>query len=463
MVGQIQRSVARKGLSLHCSNLIKEIVASKTNSKTRSKKLSKAYLSASRIALGISIERLCHRTIPKSLTSKSGVLSLFHEDLEAIAYAREPEQQSAMTKSLIQYIDDNYKAISEEDLGGISELISGHMVVWEKGEIKFEHNPSRRGFGKIYTPFDVTHHMCNQISKDLISKAESKESLFSMRVLDPAVGSGAFTAQLVRLLWKKAKRKWKLKNENEFRKNVCEFMIHGCDIDREALQLAKAVMWISAGCPENGLKLNFSNSDSLKIGPCQNIKQWKKVTSFEVGSGYDAVMGNPPYVRVKSTEISKFSTKDCRNLYSAFTELSINLLNSSGSFLFIVPQSFVVSNDAESLRRFVLKQDAEFRLQVFDSVPDFLFDQGKIESNSNTSINQRTAMIYLNRRKPRALYTSPLLRWRRSERNELFKKLKQVKIKDTDLVNGKIPMLENKSDLSVLGSFESRNIQLAIN
>ena len=99
--------------------------------------------------------------------------------------------------------------------------------------------------------------MCNKISKDLISKAESKESLFSMRVLDPAVGSGAFTAQFVRLLWKKAKRKWKLENENEFRKNVCEFMIHGCDIDKEALQIAKAVMWISAGCPEDGLELNF--------------------------------------------------------------------------------------------------------------------------------------------------------------------------------------------------------------
>ena len=137
-------------------------------------------------------------------------------------------------------------------------------------------------------------------------------------------------------------------------------------------------------------------------------------------------------------------------MYSAFTELSINLLNSSGSFLFIVPQSFVVSNDAECLRRFVLKQDAEFRLQVFDSVPDFLFDQGKIESNSNTSINQRTAMIYLNRRKPRALYTSPLLRWRRSERNELFNRLRQVKIKDADLVNGKIPMLESKTDLRLL-------------
>ena len=128
--------------------MIKEIVALKTNSKTRSKSSPK-YLSASRIALGISIERLCHRIIPKSLTSKSEALSLFHEDLEAIAYARKPEQQSAMTKSLIQYIDDNHKAISEEDLGGISELISGHMVAWKGEEIKFEHNPSRRALAKF--------------------------------------------------------------------------------------------------------------------------------------------------------------------------------------------------------------------------------------------------------------------------------------------------------------------------
>ena len=452
MVDQIQRSVARKGLTRHCSNLIKEIIASKSNTKTGNAKLAKLYRSASRIALGVSIERLTNHTIPKSLTTQTGALSLFSDELDHIASARVREQQSVMTKSLIKFIDYNRNFISEEDLGGISELISGHIAVWEGGDVQFKHNPVRRGAGKIYTPFDVTSYMCELISKDLVLRAESITSLLSMRVLDPAIGSGAFTAQFVRVLWRKAKKKWKLENEdeNEFRKSVCELMIHGCDIDDEALDLAKAVMWISAGCPKNGLTLNFFNGDSLKTGPCPDIKQWGKYTNFDVGTGYDAVFGNPPYVRVRPSEISKFSTNRCRNLYSAFTELSINLLNNEGSFSFIVPQSIVVSNDADCLRKYLLKQAAEIRLQIFDSVPDFLFDQGKIESNSNTSINQRTAIIYLNRRKPHSLYTSPLLRWRRKERNDLFNQLKQVKIKDSDLICGKIPMLENKSDLNLL-------------
>ena len=46
--------------------------------------------------------------------------------------------------------------ISEEDLGGISELFSGHKAIWENGVVKLIHNKERRDAGKIYTPYDVT-------------------------------------------------------------------------------------------------------------------------------------------------------------------------------------------------------------------------------------------------------------------------------------------------------------------
>ena len=87
-------------------------------------------------------------------------------------------------------------------------------------------------------------------------------------------------------------------------------------------------------------------------------------------------------------------------------------------------------------------------MQIFDSVPDFLFDQGKIESNTNTNINQRTTILLLNRNEKNSIYTSPLLRWRRrEERGDLFRNLSQIRTKN-DIHNGAIPMLENKQDLS---------------
>ena len=225
-------------------------------------------------------------------------------------------------------------------------------------------------------------------------------------------------------------------------------MIHACDIDEEAIVLAEAVLWISSECPEQGLDLNLRIINSLGAGACQDITTWADYTGFEINEGYSAILGNPPYVRVSANSLDGFDTKRCKNMYAAFTELSINLLDRNGLFCFIVPQSIVGSKETQSLRDLLLAQDGELTFQVFDSVPDFLFDQGKIESNSNTSINQRTTIISLNKFAQKSLHTSPLLRWRRrEERDILFQSLKQLQINEADLDDGKVPMLESKEDL----------------
>ena len=46
--------------------------------------------------------------------------------------------------------------------------------------------------------------------------------------------------------------------------------------------------------------------------------------------------------------------------------------------------------------------------------------------------------------------TSPLLRWRRTEeRDILFRSINQIRIRQSDVIEGIIPMLENKEDLKV--------------
>ena len=448
---QLERSFARKELTRKCSKAIIHLVQHNTNSSSSQEKIYQAYISASRITLGVAVEALTDKEIPVELVSENQVLSLFNSDIKQIInFRKESLKTPKDVKSLKIFIKKNRKTISEEDLGGISELFSGHKAIWENGVVKLIHNKERRDAGKIYTPYDVTEFMCYSIVKNLISKFETIEQLFQSRVLDPAVGSGAFCSQFVRLLWKSSKRKWRLDNEKEFRIRVCEDMIHACDIDNQALQLAKVVMWISAGCPESNLSLNFSLVDSLAAGPCVEISKWSKHTRLPCSKGYDAVFGNPPYVRVKQEFLSDFSTSKSKNLYSAFTELSINLLNDSGQFCFIVPQSVIGGKDTQALRDFLFRERAKIIFHIFDSVPDFLFDQGKIESNTNTNINQRTTIISLTRSKRKTIYTSPLLRWRRrEERDLLFNSLKRIRIKSTDLIGGNVPMLADNDDLKL--------------
>ena len=101
------------------------------------------------------------------------------------------------------------------------------------------------------------------------------------------------------------------------------------------------------------------------------------ILALNFKDGFDVVFGNPPYVRVKPEELAGFAMAKTRNLYCAFTELGLNLLNDQGLLCFIVPQSIVISKETMPLRKRLIEDSSSLRMQTFDSVPDFLFDQGK--------------------------------------------------------------------------------------
>jgi len=446
MVSQLSRSKARKLLTSLCSEAIIEDIHERTNPHSSEMEMRISYLSSLNITLGNAVEAITARKIPGELVNKGHVLSLFEQDIDEIN--RDEKKQSIL--NVRRFILENKTCLVEEDLGGVSELFSGHRAIWKDGEVKLVYDPARRDAGKIYTPFDVTLHMCSKIAKAMISRCDSLEELLEMKVLDPAVGSGAFCSQLVRVLWKKASRKWKLKDEAQFRFDICSKVIYSADLDEEALRLAKVVLWISAGCPQSGIEFKMANCDSLEMGACEDKVSWNKITGFNVNGGFDVVFGNPPYVRVKPDMLQGFAMASTRNLYCAFTELALNLLNDDGLLCYIIPQSIVASKETLPLRQRLIDDESSLRMQIFDSVPDFLFDQGKIESNTNTNINQRTTILLLNRNEKNSIHTSPLLRWRRrEERDDLFKNLKQIRISKNDIHNGAIPMLESRQDVEL--------------
>ena len=154
--------------------------------------------------------------------------------------------------------------------------------------------------------------MCEFIVSNMVSQSNSLEDLVKMKVLEPAIGSGAFLAQFVRTLYREARQKWEITDSCKFKKKALESMIHGCDIDEEAIVLAEAVLWISSECPEQGLDLNLRIINSLGAGACQDITTWAGYTGFEINEGYSAILGNPPYVRVSANSLDGFDTKSAR-------------------------------------------------------------------------------------------------------------------------------------------------------
>ena len=105
----------------------------------------------------------------------------------------------------------------------------------------------------------------------------------------------------------------------------------------------------------------------------------------EVESGFDIVIGNPPYVRPHKLsseykdllwQCSKVFEKKA-DLYSCFIEKGVNLLKPSGRLAFIVSNGFLRLDSFEKLRRFLLDKTA---IEVIIDFSDDVFQSAAVKT-----------------------------------------------------------------------------------
>jgi len=100
-------------------------------------------------------------------------------------------------------------------------------------------------------------------------------------------------------------------------------------------------------------------------------------------AGFDAVVGNPPWVDIKGLEnpdvlFEFFSTSFNRvNIYAAFIEQSSSLLRDESMFGFITPNSYFTQSSYQPLRELVL---ANFELRSLVRLPDGVFEGVTMET-----------------------------------------------------------------------------------
>jgi hypothetical protein len=76
MVSQLERSAARKELTKLCSRAILDYLAANTSPKSATSDLSRAYQLAVNVVLGVAIETMTLKSIPKQLTESGRILEL---------------------------------------------------------------------------------------------------------------------------------------------------------------------------------------------------------------------------------------------------------------------------------------------------------------------------------------------------------------------------------------------------
>ena len=167
----------------------------------------------------------------------------------------------------------NYSALDVEELGSVYEsLLDYQPVIFEKEEsLSFDLNPGteRKSTGSYYTPSCLVQELIKSALepvieerlKNLKTKEEKETALLSLKICDPACGSGHFLLAAARRLGEelaKIRTGEEAPSPESFKEAVRDVITHclyGVDKNPLAVDLCKVALWIEGHC--KGKPLTF--------------------------------------------------------------------------------------------------------------------------------------------------------------------------------------------------------------
>ena len=254
---------------------------------------------------------------------------------------------SECTNFVSNFLKDNKIDLNLKDIEKIFELL-------------LESN-DRSLSGAFYTPEFIAEY----INKKVIDKKPD------FKVCDCSCGSGAF---LVLATEKIAKE-----NNKSIIKTI-EENIYGVDIMPRSIERTKIILSLLAlqnNEDKEDIRFNLKCGDSLDKNKFDWNKEFREI--FDSG-GFDGVIGNPPYIRIQdfNKNLKQFLMKEYKttnkgnfNLYFAFFELGLNILNKNGKMGYITPNNYFTSLSGKELREFFQKNRFITRIINFNHLRVF--------------------------------------------------------------------------------------------
>jgi hypothetical protein len=321
----------------------------------------------------------------------------------------------------------NFGVLPVEILGTVYERFLGKVIRLTAGhQAKVEEKPEvRKAGGVYYTPAYIVNYIVhNTIGKQIEGKSPADlaggKTTPPFRVLDMACGSGSFLLGAYQFLldhclkWYQANLSKKhakavyqnAKGETRLtiaeRKRILTTHIYGVDIDRQAVETTKLSLLLKALEGENDTTLSRQMtlfheralpnlSQNIKCGNSLIASDFSmipedlvRVHAFDwpaqfpdamKAGGFDAVIGNPPYVLLspdifdrqtieylRRYEVAQYKT----DLFHLFIQKGIILARENGLFGMIVPNTWLTLQFTDRLRRYIAESTTISEVVMFD-------------------------------------------------------------------------------------------------
>jgi type I restriction-modification system DNA methylase subunit len=361
----------------------------------------------------------------------NGIIFKEHSLLDSDSFKADENVFNKITQSLSHTGSPyDFNAIPIHILGSIYERFLGKVIVATDKRARVEEKPEvRKAGGVYYTPEYIVRYIVDNTVGKLI-EGKTPAEIQEMRFADIACGSGSFLLGVYDTLlrYHTAYYNRTKKNRTEGIKAGCiqrpdgalqlsllqkrQILlnnIYGVDIDLQAVEVAQLSLYLKlledetiASAHQQQLAMReamlpslsknivcgnsligwdilegklFDSGEERKLNPMNFEDTFPEVMKR---GGFDAIVGNPPYVRQETlSDIKGYleshyqSFHGVADLYAYFMEKSLRLLRAGGLFSYIVSSSFLRATYGEPLRRHLKSVGTVIQLVDFGGLPVF--------------------------------------------------------------------------------------------
>lgn len=307
----------------------------------------------------------------------------------------------------------NFDLISADVLGAIYEDYLGHVLeeTTKSGVQIVESREARKKQGIYYTPTHLVEYVVRSTLGELLRKCKSPEEVARIKVLDPACGSGSFLIKafdVIREWYDDYNSRLKTKGNsldvhfqtiNDVCHRILSENLFGVDIDPQAAEIASVNLMLKA--LKRGEKLPQILGQNIRIGNSlvhgaeeefdkltnvakQDLKPFKWEEQFPQAfahGGFDVVIGNPPYYKVRKANPIRVSAsfKAVRsgpvNAAMMFIDHAVNLTKTGGYIGLVLPKMLTYTKGWKGSRRIVFNTRISSLIDCQEAFEGVLLEQ----------------------------------------------------------------------------------------